>query len=50
MRTYPPVLPAGASPEGVGEALEHLPDHPGNVYTSSRPDGVSGEQAAIPDN
>ena len=29
MRTYPPLPPAGASPEGVGAALEHLPEEAG---------------------
>jgi hypothetical protein len=29
MRTYPPLPPVGASPEGVGEAREHLPEEAG---------------------
>jgi manganese transport protein len=29
MRTYPPLPPAGASPEDVGGALEHLPEEAG---------------------
>lgn len=29
MRAYPPLPPAGASPEGVGVALEHLPEEAG---------------------
>ena len=29
MRTYPPLPPAGTTPEGVGEALEHLPEEAG---------------------
>ena len=29
MRTYPPLPPAGTTPEGVGEALAHLPEEAG---------------------
>ncbi len=29
MRTYPPLLPTSDKPEGVGEALEHLPEEAG---------------------
>lgn len=36
MRTYPPLPPAGATPEDVGEALVHLPEEVGTQAAARR--------------